>query len=144
MGKNLFDYHWFGSSKEVSWTYYGQPDFRAIPIYIGIGNSATFSSNVPQTSPILLYAMNSLNASASSAVNGFSVSNSLTVQADINGYVYLCFVNTRQYYSDVANGTYYIQVELGTEATPYEPYVDTSEELSKKLSDINEFLRVNL
>ncbi len=37
-----------------------------------------------------------------------------------------------------------IIILLGTEATPYEPYVDTSEELAKKLSDINEFLRVNL
>lgn len=139
--KNLFDYHWFGSDKEVQWTYYGQPDFRAIPIYIGIGNSATFSSNVPQTSPILLYAINSLNVSASSAVNGFSISNSLTIQADANGYVYLCFVNTRQYYTDVANGTYYIQIEIGSTATEFMPYGITKGEwyLKKNIGKIDSY-----
>ena len=116
--KNLFDYHWFGSDKEVQWEYYTGSNFRAIPIYIGVGNSATFSSNVPQTSPSLLYGLNSLNI-ATTSNDPININHSSTKQADVNGYVYLTFVNTRQYYTEVANGTYYIQIEIGSTATEY-------------------------
>lgn len=123
--KNLLDYHWFGTSKDILWQYYyeslGQNDFRAISIYIGIGNYATFSTNVPQTTPSLLYAINDINQGSTdnSPLNSTVVR---TIQANSEGYVYLGFVNTRQYYADVANGTYYIQIEIGSTATEYVPY----------------------
>lgn len=83
----------------------------------------TCSSNVPYSSVANLYF-----AGGSSATNGVSDRFPRTFSTDSNGeiIVYVRYLiqqeGTINMYQAVLDGTYWIQVEKGTEATTYEPY----------------------
>lgn len=118
--ENLFDYTLLDSDKEVEWTYYYNKGLKAyaIPIYIGIGNKATASTNIPTlSSGNGFYFMNNLNNSSSYALH---ISQSpQTIEANADGYVYMAYIKGRTYYTDVKNGTYWIQVVKGITAHSY-------------------------
>lgn len=121
-GKNKFNYLWFDTTKEVDWTAYQSISSvaKAIPMFIGKGNVVTFSSNVPLlSSDNLLFAINDLTK-GSSAV--FALGKTQTIKANNEGYVYVGYIKSRTNYDKVKDGTYYVQVEEGTVATPYAPY----------------------
>lgn len=120
-GKNKFNYLWFDTTKEVDWTAYQSiSNAKAIPIFIGKGKAATFSSNVPLLSgDNLLYAINNLTNSTNAS---FALGKTQTVEANNEGYVYVGYIKSRTNYDKVKDGTYYVQVEEGTVATPYVPY----------------------
>lgn len=121
-GKNKFNYLWFDTTKEVAWTaYQGITSLaKAIPIFIGKGKVATFSSNVPLlSSDNLIYAINDLTKSSSAS---FALGKTQTIKANNEGYVYVGYVKSRTNYNKVKDGTYYVQVEEGTVAKPYVPY----------------------
>lgn len=122
-GKNKFNYLWFDTTKEVDWTYYQNMNIsgaKAIPIFIGKGNVATFSSDVPLLSGNnLLYAINDL---AKFSNLSFAASKTQTIKANNEGYVYVGYIKSRTNYDKVKDGTYYVQVEEGMTATPYVPY----------------------
>lgn len=121
-GKNKFNYLWFDTTKEVDWTAYQSITSlaKAIPIFIGKGKVATFSSNVPLLSgDNLLYAINDLTKSSGAS---FALGKTQTVEANNEGYVYVGYIKSRTNYNKVKDGTYYVQVEEGTVAKPYVPY----------------------
>lgn len=121
-GRNKFNYLWFDTTKEVDWTAYQSITSlaKAIPIFIGKGKAATFSSNVPLLSgDNLLYAINDLTKDTSAS---FALGKTQTVEANNEGYVYVGYIKSRTNYNKVKDGTYYVQVEEGTVATPYVPY----------------------
>lgn len=121
-GRNKFNYLWFDTTKEVDWTAYQSITSlaKAIPIFIGKGKAATFSSNVPLlSSDNLLYAINDLTKSSSAS---FALGKTQTVEANNEGYVYVGYIKSRTNYNKVKDGTYYVQVEEGTVAKPYAPY----------------------
>ncbi len=121
-GKNKFNYLWFDTTKEVDWTAYQSISSvaKAIPIFIGKGNVATFSSNVPSLSGNnLLYAINDLTQTSSAF---FALGKTQTIKANNEGYVYVGYIKSRTNYDKVKDETYYVQVEEGTVATPYVPY----------------------
>lgn len=121
-GKNKFNYLWFDTTKEVDWTVYQSISnvAKAIPIFIGKGKVATFSSNVPLVSgDNLLYAINDLTKGTTAS---FALGKTQTIKANNEGYVYVGYIKSRTNYDKVKDGTYYVQVEEGTVATPYVPY----------------------
>lgn len=121
-GKNKFNYLWFDTTKEVDWTAYQSITSlaKAIPIFIGKGKVATFSSNVPLLSgDNLLYAINDLTKSTNAS---FALGKTQTIKANNEGYVYVGYIKSRTNYNKVKDGTYYVQVEEGTVAKPYVPY----------------------
>jgi phage minor structural protein len=121
-GKNKFNYLWFDTTKEVAWTAYQSITSlaKAIPIFIGKGKVATFSSNVPLlSSDNLLYAINDLTKRSSAS---FALGKTQTIKANNEGYVYVGYIKSRTNYNKVKDGTYYVQVEEGTVAKPYVPY----------------------
>lgn len=121
-GRNKFNYLWFDTTKEVDWTAYQSITSlaKAIPIFIGKGKVATFSSNVPLLSgDNLLYAINDLTKSLGAS---FALGKTQTVEANNEGYVYVGYIKSRTNYNKVKDGTYYVQVEEGTVAKPYVPY----------------------
>jgi phage minor structural protein len=121
-GRNKFNYLWFDTTKEVDWTAYQSITSlaKAIPIFIGKGKVATFSSNVPLLSgDNLLYAINDLTKSSGAS---FALRKTQTVEANNEGYVYVGYIKSRTNYNKVKDGTYYVQVEEGTVAKPYVPY----------------------
>lgn len=121
-GRNKFNYLWFDTTKEVDWTAYQSITSLAkvIPIFIGKGKAATFSSNVPLlSSDNLLYAINDLTKSSNAS---FALGKTQTVEANNEGYVYVGYIKSRTNYNKVKDGTYYVQVEEGTVAKPYAPY----------------------
>ena len=121
-GKNKFNYLWFDTTKEVDWTAYQSISnvAKAIPIFIGKGKVATFSSNVPLLSDDnLLYAINDLTKGTNAS---FALGKTQTIKANNEGYVYVGYLKSRTNYDKVKDGTYYVQVEEGTVATPYVPY----------------------
>ena len=140
--KNLFDYHWFDSDKEVVWTINTQLGGKAIPIYIGVGNSATFSSSIPVNTNIrTLYAVNTITETVSGTY--FDSQQTRTVQANTSGYVYLGYFPNRPYYSELADNTYYVQIELGSTATEYIEHQEQNYPISlssKNVFDINDFV----
>jgi len=120
--RNKFNYLWFDTTKEVDWTAYQSTTSlaKAIPIFIGKGKAATFSSNVPLlSSDNLLYAINDLTKSSNAS---FALGKTQTVEANNEGYVYVGYIKSRTNYNKVKDGTYYVQVEEGTVAKPYVPY----------------------
>lgn len=121
-GKNKFNYLWFDTTKEVDWTAYQSITSlaKAIPIFIGKGKVATFSSNVSLLSgDNLLYAINDLTKSTNAS---FALGKTQTIKANNEGYVYVGYIKSRTNYNKVKDGTYYVQVEEGTVAKPYVPY----------------------
>lgn len=121
-GRNKFNYLWFDTTKEVDWTAYQSISSiaKAIPIFIGKGNVATFSSNVPLLSGNnLLYAINDLTQTSSAS---FALGKTQTIKANNEGYVYVGYIKSRTNYDKVKDGTYYVQVEEGTVANPYVLY----------------------
>lgn len=121
-GRNKFNYLWFDTTKEVDWTAYQSITSlaKAIPIFIGKGKVATFSSNVPLLSgDNLLYAINDLTKSSRAS---FALGKTQTIEANNKGYVYVGYLKSRTNYDKVKDGTYYVQVEAGTVATNYVPY----------------------
>ena len=121
-GRNKFNYLWFDTTKEVDWTAYQSITSlaKAIPIFIGKGKVATFSSNVPLlSSDNLLYAINDLTKRSGAS---FALGKTQTVEANNEGYVYVGYIKSRTNYNKVKDGTYYVQVEECTVSKPYVPY----------------------
>ena len=111
--KNLFDRTQVPSNL-VSWTYY-VPNFgdnaKAYPIYIGKGKTATFKSNIPTLpSGNGFYAINALSEGSTNTLND---THERTISANNSGLVYVGMITNRQYYQEVIDGTYYIQVTVG-------------------------------
>lgn len=115
-GKNKFD---INQEKEIfgimlyKYSYYLKPNTKY-----------TISSNCPASTTANIY------ANSNSSNSAVYINKNQTIQSDENGYFYI-LVRFKAYASDnstfnlyekVLNGTYYIQLEEGTVATPYVPY----------------------
>ena len=115
-GKNKFD---INQEKEIfnimlyKYSYYLKPNTKY-----------TISSNCPASTTANIY------ANSNSSNGAVYINKNQTIQSDENGYFYI-LVRYKAYASDsstfnlyekVLNGTYYIQLEEGTVATPYVPY----------------------
>lgn len=115
-GKNKFD---INQEKEIfgimvyKYSYYLKPNTKY-----------TISSNCPASTTANIYA--NFNSSNSAVY----INKNQTIQSDENGYFYILVRfkadasdnSTFNLYEKVLNGTYYIQLEEGTVATPYTPY----------------------
>lgn len=115
-GKNKFD---INQEKEVfgimlyKYSYYLKPNTKY-----------TISSNCPASTTANIY------ANSNSSKSAVYINKNQTIQSDENGYFYILVRfkadasdnSTFNLYEKVLNGTYYIQLEEGTVATPYFPY----------------------
>lgn len=115
-GKNKFD---INQEKEVfgimlyKYSYYLKPNTKY-----------TISSNCPASTTANIY------ANSNSSNSAVYINKNQTIQSDENGYFYILVRfkadasddSTFNLYEKVLNGTYYIQLEEGTVATPYTPY----------------------
>lgn len=115
-GKNKFD---INQEKEIfgimlyKYSYYLKPNTKY-----------TISSNCPASTTANIYANSNRSKSA------VYINKNQTIQSDENGYFYILVRfkadasdnSTFNLYEKVLNGTYYIQLEEGTVATPYVPY----------------------
>lgn len=115
-GKNKFD---INQEKEIfdiliyKYSYYLKPNTKY-----------TISSNCPASTTANIY------ANSNSSNRAVYINKNQTIQSDENGYFYILVRfkadasdnSTFNLYEKVLNGTYYIQLEEGTEATDYVPY----------------------
>lgn len=115
-GKNRFD---INQEKEIfgamlyKYSYYLKPNTKY-----------TISSNCPASTTANIY------ANSTSSYSAVYINKNQTIQSDKNGYFYILVRfnadasdnSTFNLYEKILNGTYYIQLEEGTVATPYEPY----------------------
>lgn len=115
-GKNKFD---INQEKEIfgimlyKYSYYLKPNTKY-----------TISSNCPASTTANIY------ANSNSSNSAVYINKNQTIQSDENGYFYILVRfkadasdnSTFNLYEKVLNGTYYIQLEEGTVATPYTPY----------------------
>ena len=115
-GKNKFD---INQEKEIfgimlyKYSYYLKPNTKY-----------TISSNCPASTTANIY------ANSNSSNSAVYINKNQTIQSDENGYFYILVRfkadasdnSTFNLYEKVLNGTYYIQLEEGTVATPYVPY----------------------
>lgn len=115
-GKNKFD---INQEKEIfgimlyKYSYYLKPNTKY-----------TISSNCPASSTANIY------ANSNSSNSAVYINKNQTIQSDENGYFYILVRfkadasdnSTFNLYEKVLNGTYYIQLEEGTVATPYVPH----------------------
>lgn len=115
-GKNKFD---INQEKEIfgimlyKYSYYLKPNTKY-----------TISSNCPASTTANIY------ANSNSSNSAVYINKNQTIQSDENGYFYILVrfkadasdSSTFNLYEKVLNGTYYIQLEEGTVATPYVPY----------------------
>lgn len=115
-GKNKFD---INQEKEIfgimlyKYSYYLKPNTKY-----------TISSNCPASTTANIY------ANSNSSKSAVYINKNQTIQSDENGYFYILVRfkadasdnSTFNLYEKVLNGTYYIQLEEGTVATPYVPY----------------------
>ena len=115
-GKNKFD---INQEKEIfgimlyKYSYYLKPNTKY-----------TISSNCPASTTANIY------ANSNSSNSAVYINKNQTIQSDENGYFYILVRfkadasdnSTFNLYEKILNGTYYIQLEEGTVATPYKPY----------------------
>ena len=115
-GKNKFD---INQEKEIfgimlyKYSYYLKPNTKY-----------TISSNCSASTTANIY------ANSNSSKSAVYINKNQTIQSDENGYFYILVRfkadasdnSTFNLYEKVLNGTYYIQLEEGTVATPYFPY----------------------
>lgn len=115
-GKNKFD---INQEKEIfgimlyKYSYYLKPNTKY-----------TISSNCPASTTANIY------ANSNSSNSAVYINKNQTIQSDENGYFYILVRfkadasdnSTFNLYEKVLNGTYYIQLEEGTVATPYIPH----------------------
>lgn len=115
-GKNKFD---INQEKEIfgimlyKYSYYLKPNTKY-----------TISSNCPASTTANIY------ANSNSSKSAVYINKNQTIQSDENGYFYILVRfkadasdnSTFNLYEKVLNGTYYIQLEEGTVATPYVSY----------------------
>lgn len=115
-GKNKFD---INQEKEIfgimlyKYSYYLKPNTKY-----------TISSNCPASTTANIY------VNSNSSKSAVYINKNQTIQSDENGYFYILVRfkadasdnSTFNLYEKVLNGTYYIQLEEGTVATPYFPY----------------------
>lgn len=115
-GKNKFD---INQEKEIFGTMLYKYSY-----YLKPNTKYTISSNCPASTTANIY------ANSNSSNSAVYINKNQTIQSDENGYFYI-LVRFKAYASDsstfnlyekVLNGTYYIQLEEGTVATPYVPY----------------------
>lgn len=100
-------------------------DYIAIPVKNG---TYTCSTNIPLSGPTDANAwFDNQNTTFSSGTNPVSSSAKRTVTTS-NGYVY--FAIRKSYKSGLLDGTYWVQVEQGSVATPYMPYWNTTETIN--------------
>lgn len=137
-GKNKFD---INQEKEIfgimlyKYSYYLKPNTKY-----------TISSNCPASTTANIY------ANSTSSNNAVYINKNQTIQSDENGYFYI-LVRFKAYASDnstfnlyekVLNGTYYIQLEEGTVATPYVPYNSLEiKDVGENLFNISKVQNVN-
>lgn len=92
--------------------------------YLKPNTKYTISSNCPASTAANIY------ANSDSSKSAVYINKNQTIQSDENGYFYILVRfkadasdnSTFNLYEKVLNGTYYIQLEEGTVATPYTPY----------------------
>lgn len=115
-GKNKFD---INQEKEIfgimlyKYSYYLKPNTKY-----------TISSNCPASTTANIY------ANSNSSNSAVYINKNQTIQSDENGYFYILVRfkadasdnSTFNLYEKILNGTYYIQLEEGTVATPYTTY----------------------
>lgn len=115
-GKNKFN---INQEKEIfgimlyKYSYYLKPNTKY-----------TISSNCPASTAANIY------ANSNSSKSAVYINKNQTIQSDENGYFYILVRfkadasdnSTFNLYEKVLNATYYIQLEEGTQATPYVPY----------------------
>lgn len=115
-GKNKFD---INQEKEIfgimlyKYSYYLKPNTKY-----------TISSNCPASTTANIY------ANSNSSKSAVYINKNQTIQSDENGYFYILVRfkadasdnSTFNLYEKILNGTYYIQLEEGTVASPYVPH----------------------
>lgn len=115
-GKNKFD---INQEKEI----FGIMLYK-YSYYLKTNTKYTISSNCPASTTANIY------ANSNSSKSAVYINKNQTIQSDENGYFYILVRfkadasdnSTFNLYEKVLNGTYYIQLEEGTVATPYVPY----------------------
>lgn len=98
--------------------------FYKYSYYLKPNTKYTISSNCPASTTANIY------ANSNSSKSAVYINKNQTIQSDENGYFYILVRlkadasdnSTFNLYEKVLNGTYYIQLEEGTVATPYVPY----------------------
>lgn len=135
-GKNKFD---INQEKEIFGTMLYKYSY-----YLKPSTKYTISSNCPASTTTNIYAN---STSSNSAVY---INKNQTIQSDENGYFYILVRfkadasdnSTFNLYEKILNGTYYIQLEEGTVATPYVPYNSLEiKDIGENLFDINKRLQ---
>ena len=95
-------------------------DAYYLTLYLEPNTEYTCSSNVPYSTQ---QNGNSIYFNGNSfAANGVYVDRPITITTNSEGHAFIGVVKGRTYTNDIVNGTYYIQIEKGSTATPYEPY----------------------
>lgn len=116
--KNLFDYkdipNW-----EV-WTQYAAAGGIIKRLKLKPNTDYTMSSDVPLGSSCLIYFNGTITE-----LNGVYLNHSITKTTDSNGNLYIGMFKTRDYYNDIVSGKYYVKLQEGATATPYEQHLET-------------------
>lgn len=130
-GKNKFD---INQEKEILGTMLYKYSY-----YLKPNTKYTISSNCPASTTANIY------ANSNSSNSAVYINKNQTIQSDENGYFYILVRfkadasdnSTFNLYEKVLNGTYYIQLEEGTVATPYVPYNSLEiKDVGKNLFDV--------
>ena len=136
-GRNLVNY--LDIPNAPSWSLY-PTDTKYIELTLKPNTQYTMSSNVPLGSSTLIYFKGS-----STATNGVYDNHPITQTTDNNGKIFFAVFDSRQYYSDVISGKYYIMLNEGSTALPYEPYGTgwyLKKEIGKKENLVSDFVSV--
>ncbi|MBQ0113053.1 MAG: hypothetical protein KBT03_07985 [Bacteroidales bacterium] len=126
-GKNLFDEKYENISTEISGTYK--------PIYVGDG-TFTMSTTAPLLGNAALFLLSgNVTSGISTGVNGVSNGVPRTVKSS-DGYVTVVY----RIYDTVSPLDYNTQLEKGSVATDYEPYIPSVKILAEETEQINDSL----
>ena len=137
-GKNKFD---INQEKEILGTMLYKYSY-----YLKPNTKYTISSNCPASTTANIY------ANSNSSNSAVYINKNQTIQSDENGYFYILVRfnadasdnSTFNLYEKVLNGTYYIQLEEGTVATPYVPYNSLEiKDIGENLFNISKVQNVN-
>lgn len=116
-GKNLFD----RTNYEYVTRWTGDVNAYMFRFELNPYTQYTLSSNVPTPAVSTTLYFNG----ATTATNGVWENAPRTISSDEQGNIYVAIADGREYTQALLEGTYWIQLEVGTEATEYVPHETT-------------------
>ena len=129
-GKNIFNYDEFVANSTLANSNIDRVLFNVSP-----NENYTLSSNLPSRNDtgsfVFINGIDDISdASWTSSNNGIYSNRPLTFQSTLNGHILIGIFRPEEefqpYEQGISNGEYWIQLEKGSTATPYEPYYITS------------------